>query len=80
MTYYIGSEGEAADIATPVELYAYNYSDNSVVRRPLPANRWATVSYIQVGQKWFLVMLGGVDAVLFLPVSLNLNPPVTDIC
>lgn len=68
MTYYIGSEGVAA---TPVELFAYNYSDNSVVRKPLPANRWATVSYIQLGQKWVLVMLGGVDAVLFLPVSLN---------
>lgn len=74
MTYYIGSEGEAADIATPVELLAYNYSDNTIVRRALPANRWATVTYIQAGQKDVLVMLGGLDAVYFLPVSRNFDP------
>lgn len=75
MTYYIGSEGEAADIATPVELFAYNHSDSSMVRKTLPANRWATMSYINVGEKSLLVMLGGVDAVLFLPVSGNGNLP-----
>lgn len=72
MSYYVGSEGVAADVATPVELFAYNYSDNSVVRRPLPAYRWQTVIYIQVGQNDILVMLGGVDAIYFLPVSINL--------
>lgn len=68
-TYYIGSEGSIADIAMPVELYAYNHSDNSVVRNALPANRWATVSYVQAGKKALLVMLGGVDAVRFMPVG-----------
>lgn len=75
MTYYIGSETGAGRVALPVDLLAYNYSDSSMVRKSMPANRWDTVSYIQAGQNQVLVMLGGVDGVLFLPVSRNLIPP-----
>lgn len=67
-TYYVGSQGSVAS-GSPVELFAYNYSDGSVVRKALPPNSWATVSFIDVGKKGILVMLGGVDAAVRSPVS-----------
>lgn len=75
MAYYIGAQGGFVDVAAPTELFAFNYSDNSIVRKPMPATIWATVNYIRVGQKDILIMLGGMDAVHLLPVSGNSTSP-----
>lgn len=75
MSYYIGSQGMYVDVGSPMELFAFNYSANTVVRKPMPANIWATVSYIRVGKKDILVMLGGIDGIHLLPVSRNFESP-----
>lgn len=72
-TYYVGSQGSVARGGSPVELFAYNYADGSVVRKALPPNSWASMSFIDVGKKGILVMLGGVDAAVRSPVSVDLN-------
>lgn len=62
------------DVETsPTEVYIYNYSDNSMVRKKSPYMFWTTASFVQLGEKGILVMLGGRDRADFSPVSAHIT-------
>lgn len=69
-TYFMGRQSPSFTEEFPAEIYAYNYSDNSIVRKKSPNKFWTTGSFIQLGEKGILVMLGGLEGARAGPVSL----------
>lgn len=69
-TYYMGRQSPSFTEEFLAEIYAYNYSDNSIVRKKSPNKFWTTGSFIQLGEKGILVMLGGLEGARSTPVSL----------
>lgn len=69
-TYLVAKQPARSETETFLtEVYIYNYSDNSMVRKKSPNMNWATASFVQLGKKGILVMLGGSDWKDFSPVS-----------
>lgn len=70
MTYFAGPQMSSLGGNTfPTELYAYNYSDGSITRKKAPSKFWSTASFLHLGKKGILVMLGGLDIETASPVS-----------
>ncbi|KAH8148912.1 uncharacterized protein LAJ45_06886 [Morchella importuna] len=69
---YISGPMPSTTKDNPNEVFAYNFTSGDVTRHNAPAKLWSSASFVPVGKKGMLVMIGGVErSDLETPVSLE---------